>query len=60
MAPPQILKLQRYTIYRTHKFTQTLKKKFFKLIIFFEGLNDPPSFLHFYIKTPPHTLKYHQ
>jgi hypothetical protein len=29
--------------------------------IFFEGVNTrPPSVLHFYIKTPLHTLKYHQ
>jgi hypothetical protein len=27
MAPPQILKLQRYTIYRAPKFSQTLREK---------------------------------
>jgi hypothetical protein len=30
MALPQILKLQRYTIHRAPKFTQTLKNNFFK------------------------------
>jgi hypothetical protein len=41
-APPQTLKLRKYTIYRAPKFTQiNIEKKKFLIKNFFEGVNDP-------------------